>query len=362
MHWWDGGAHMGWMAIWWVFGIGLLAVLFSVVARGSLWQGPASESPELFLERRYAKGEIDPRCLRADAFRPQEVASRGATTPWRSEVHVADAPRHPRPPRIGGELRHGARHRVARPHARRGARAAFRMETEPARGRDASRGADRFRQPRRLRRRQPVQRRPARPLSLCCSPGCLAAPFDEVRRGGPAATHPRSRDDRLRLALPALPRVEAASRVTFTRPPPGSFLDRRSRWSGVRSTFRRPRSKAWPGARHRRSLLRRVWSRASRCSSGYRASGGSRGVARRSGSGSRLTHPCQRDACSRPSSLLGGRGFDGRARVDVHRLALVLARAGRARAGAHRRRAGPGSTSCARRRRRSSGSAPRRSR
>jgi putative membrane protein len=59
MHWWDGGAHMGWMAIWWVFGIGLIAVLFAALARGTLWQGPGSESPELILKRRYAKGEID---------------------------------------------------------------------------------------------------------------------------------------------------------------------------------------------------------------------------------------------------------------------------------------------------------------
>ena len=59
MHWWDGGWHMGWMAIWWVLGIGLVAVLIAAMARGTLWQGPRGDSPELIIKRRYAKGEIN---------------------------------------------------------------------------------------------------------------------------------------------------------------------------------------------------------------------------------------------------------------------------------------------------------------
>jgi uncharacterized membrane protein len=59
MHWWDGGAHMGWMAIWWVLGIAGVAALLSALARRTFGQGSAADSPELILKRRYAKGEID---------------------------------------------------------------------------------------------------------------------------------------------------------------------------------------------------------------------------------------------------------------------------------------------------------------
>ena len=59
MHWWDGGADMGWMAIWWVLGFGLVAALIAALARGAFWQASGSELPELILKRRYAKGEID---------------------------------------------------------------------------------------------------------------------------------------------------------------------------------------------------------------------------------------------------------------------------------------------------------------
>jgi putative membrane protein len=59
---WDGGGHMGWMAIWWLLGIVLVVVLIWTLARGGAPFGPsggAGESPEQIVKRRYAKGEID---------------------------------------------------------------------------------------------------------------------------------------------------------------------------------------------------------------------------------------------------------------------------------------------------------------
>jgi uncharacterized membrane protein len=51
---------MGWMGVWWLFGIAAIGLLVGALARGTFWPtGPTSESPELILKRRYAKGEID---------------------------------------------------------------------------------------------------------------------------------------------------------------------------------------------------------------------------------------------------------------------------------------------------------------
>ena len=59
---WPGyGAHMGWMWLSWMVGLGLLVLLVWVVARaaglGSLARG--EDSPETILKRRYARGEVD---------------------------------------------------------------------------------------------------------------------------------------------------------------------------------------------------------------------------------------------------------------------------------------------------------------
>jgi hypothetical protein len=73
MHWWDGGAHMGWMAIWWVLGFGLVAALIAALARGTVWQTSGTESPELILGRSLREGRDRPRCLRTDACRPEGI-------------------------------------------------------------------------------------------------------------------------------------------------------------------------------------------------------------------------------------------------------------------------------------------------
>ncbi len=59
MHWWNGGGHMGWMAIWWILGAALIAAIAWALARSALGPGSASDSPEAILKRRYAKDEID---------------------------------------------------------------------------------------------------------------------------------------------------------------------------------------------------------------------------------------------------------------------------------------------------------------
>jgi putative membrane protein len=55
---------MGWMAIWWILGPILIAVLaWGVFKRG---RGPSAlpESPEEILRRRYARGELDEETFR----------------------------------------------------------------------------------------------------------------------------------------------------------------------------------------------------------------------------------------------------------------------------------------------------------
>ena len=59
---WPGYAdHMGWMALWWIVGLAVLAAFVWAVARMSGTPGatPGQESPELILKSRYARGEID---------------------------------------------------------------------------------------------------------------------------------------------------------------------------------------------------------------------------------------------------------------------------------------------------------------
>lgn len=59
MHWFDGGWHMGWMAIGWLV-VPLLLVLFVwPLLRGARDPNGPSESPERVLKSRYARGEID---------------------------------------------------------------------------------------------------------------------------------------------------------------------------------------------------------------------------------------------------------------------------------------------------------------
>ena len=55
------GDHMGWMWLWWILGLGLLAVVaWALVRAGSSSAMPPQEdSPETVLKRRYARGEID---------------------------------------------------------------------------------------------------------------------------------------------------------------------------------------------------------------------------------------------------------------------------------------------------------------
>lgn len=55
-----GYGHMGWMVLWWIFGIALVAVLVWALLRASVG-GPSGvrDSPEQLLKRRYASGEID---------------------------------------------------------------------------------------------------------------------------------------------------------------------------------------------------------------------------------------------------------------------------------------------------------------
>lgn len=59
MH-WDGYWHMGWMWIWWLLILVVVAaVAWVVVTAARKSGGPAQETPEQVLKRRYAKGEID---------------------------------------------------------------------------------------------------------------------------------------------------------------------------------------------------------------------------------------------------------------------------------------------------------------
>ena len=58
---WSGyGAHMGWMWLWWIVGVGLLALFVWAMARAAAPRSPGGEdSPEAVLKRRYARGELD---------------------------------------------------------------------------------------------------------------------------------------------------------------------------------------------------------------------------------------------------------------------------------------------------------------
>lgn len=59
---WPGdGAHMGWMWLWWIVGLGVLVLFVWAVARvaGSSAQPRAGDSPDAILKRRYARGELD---------------------------------------------------------------------------------------------------------------------------------------------------------------------------------------------------------------------------------------------------------------------------------------------------------------
>ncbi len=59
---WTGyGSHMGWMGVWWIVGLAVLAALvWSVVRAGeSPGSSHAEEPPETILKRRYARGDID---------------------------------------------------------------------------------------------------------------------------------------------------------------------------------------------------------------------------------------------------------------------------------------------------------------
>lgn len=62
MHWWNGSWHMGGMVFWWALGLAAIAlVIWAVLQAGRprVADGPAGDSPEAILKRRYARGEID---------------------------------------------------------------------------------------------------------------------------------------------------------------------------------------------------------------------------------------------------------------------------------------------------------------
>ena len=58
---WPMDGHMGWMGLWWVFGLVLVVLVIWAVTRaaGSPASGREEESPEALLKRRYARGELD---------------------------------------------------------------------------------------------------------------------------------------------------------------------------------------------------------------------------------------------------------------------------------------------------------------
>lgn len=58
---WPMDGHMGWMGLWWLFGLLLLVLVVWAVARaaGAPVSGRGEESPEAILKRRYARGELD---------------------------------------------------------------------------------------------------------------------------------------------------------------------------------------------------------------------------------------------------------------------------------------------------------------
>jgi putative membrane protein len=59
MHYWFYGAHVIWMAISWLVGIGLLAMLFWLLVVAINGRTEPSRSPEEILRHRYAAGEIE---------------------------------------------------------------------------------------------------------------------------------------------------------------------------------------------------------------------------------------------------------------------------------------------------------------
>ena len=57
---WPMDAHMSWMWLWWLFGLGLLVLLVWAIARaGSSGSRRDEDTPEAILKRRYARGELD---------------------------------------------------------------------------------------------------------------------------------------------------------------------------------------------------------------------------------------------------------------------------------------------------------------
>ena len=64
MPWFDGGWHMGWMAIWWIRGPALIAVVVWALMKGASTPSARSESAEEILRRRYARGELDDETFR----------------------------------------------------------------------------------------------------------------------------------------------------------------------------------------------------------------------------------------------------------------------------------------------------------
>lgn len=61
MMFWDDGWSMGWMGVWWIFLLVLIAVAALIVLRNApagRTVGPGREAPEDVLKRRYAEGEI----------------------------------------------------------------------------------------------------------------------------------------------------------------------------------------------------------------------------------------------------------------------------------------------------------------
>lgn len=59
---WPGyGAHMGWMWLRWLIGLGVVALLVWMIARAAASPAPrrSEESPETILKRRYARGEVE---------------------------------------------------------------------------------------------------------------------------------------------------------------------------------------------------------------------------------------------------------------------------------------------------------------
>ena len=58
---WPGyDAHMGWVWLWWIVGLGLLALFVWAVARATGRPSPrGGDSPEAILKRRYARDGVD---------------------------------------------------------------------------------------------------------------------------------------------------------------------------------------------------------------------------------------------------------------------------------------------------------------